>query len=768
MKRFLTLLLAALMLLALAPASLAFEDIPDFAERAAAESLASMGIVDDVAQFNPADNLTRAQFCKIAVLAAGLEDTGIYRNYTIYPDVPAGAWYAPYVNAAVRKYAIIQGDDRGMFNPNSDITYGEAVTILLRMLGYTTADIGMMWPTDYINKAQTLGLNAGMRTVGARQPITRGQAAILLCNVLLHETKSGTLYAAQGHSVGAGGTILLSTSETNPTLSSSQAVLYLNGDSRTYASSHAISSALCGLRGVPVFEQRSQSQLKGFIADIGGASLETVVSASATAITTKTGRINVGRDVLTMAGGSIGSYITHWFDLKQGDEVSLYYNADGALELVAAHSQAALGLGASAVYGVDAISFRSDASFVKNGAPCSRSDLQDYDVVSYSTANNTYYISDSRVTLVYQSGSPVYANPSEIKAGNRTFRVSESAGRYFSQSGIKLGGRMTLLFDYNNELAAVMPVRKVEAAAVGVLTSVTEQACTVELLNGITLEGTPSTKNMGSVAIGRRRVNGIYKLDGQLVEVNQNSDEKFVLKAVTLKTTRDDYDIKGGTLGKLDVSPGVRLYECCRAGMALHPISADDIPAGSVSADKIVHYGLNGAGQVDLLVLEDVTGDRYIYGMISRTTDTADIGSRLDGESVTTTQYNYTIRTGTGVLSYSTILESPDFRPLNTDYIPAAISADLAGDNARSYNNEAPIMSLSKAAVVSRGDFDSFMGAKVGVSWIPVDENVVIYSRVTNTFLPNLSEARANFETFTLYLDRPAEEGGTVRVMLAE
>ena len=768
MKRTLSLLLALLLLLTLAPAALAFEDIPDFAERAAAESLASLGVVDSVDLFYPQSSLTRAQFCKIAVLAAGFEEKGLYSNYTIYPDVPAGAWYAPYVNAAVRKYNIIKGDERGRFNPDAAISYGECVTILLRILGYTTADVGMMWPTDYVNKAQSIGLNAGMKQYGAREAVSRGQAAILMCNTLLHDTKDGALYAAQGHSVGTMDTILLSTTETNPTLSASQAVLYLGGDSRTYATTGPVSSVLCGLRGLPVFEQRSQSRLKGFIANVGGASLETVVSATSTAINTKSGRINVGRDVPTMAGGSIGSYITHWFDLKEGDEISLYYNENGELELIAAHTQAAVSLGASAVYGVDAVSFRTGAAIVKNGAPCKESDLREYDVVSYSAANNTYYVSDSRVTLVYQSGSPVYANPSTITAGNRTFRVSESAGKYFSKSGIKLGSKMTLLFDYSGELAAVLPTKTLQAKAVGVLTSVSETSCTVDLLCGIKLEGTPSLKGVGSVAMGGQRVSGIYKLDGQLVEVSQNTDGLFELKAVSPKDVKDDYDVKASTLGKRTVAPGVKLYECCRAGMALHQIAVDDIPASKVDASKVLHYETNSAGQVDLMVLEDVTGDRYVYGMISRKTGSVSVGTNLDGEEITADSYEYTIRTAKGTLTCSTVMESPDFRATGTAYVPAAISADLVGDGARAHNNSAPIFSLTKTATVKRDAFDAYQGVKVGINWIDVADDVVIYSSSTNTFSPSLSEARANFTSFTLYLDRPYEEGGTVRVIVAD
>ncbi len=97
--RFLAGLLALCLLWpgALPSRSRAFSDIPQVSQSLAAESLQSLGILADSPTFQPGSSLTRAQFCKMAVLAAGFEGEAAYQGYTIYPDVPAGSWYAPYV-----------------------------------------------------------------------------------------------------------------------------------------------------------------------------------------------------------------------------------------------------------------------------------------------------------------------------------------------------------------------------------------------------------------------------------------------------------------------------------------------------------------------------------------------------------------------------------------------------------------------------------------------------------------------------------------------
>ena len=136
MKKTISITLLLCTLLSFCLPSRAFTDIQDGVDKAAAESLASIGVVADVDYFYPNNYLKRSEFCKMAVLAAGFDELTLYNSYTLYPDVRNTSWYAPYVNAAVKKYQIIKAYPSGYFGPEDNITYGQAVTILLRMLGW--------------------------------------------------------------------------------------------------------------------------------------------------------------------------------------------------------------------------------------------------------------------------------------------------------------------------------------------------------------------------------------------------------------------------------------------------------------------------------------------------------------------------------------------------------------------------------------------------------------------------------------------------------
>lgn len=141
--------------------------------------------------FRPYDTLTRAQFAKLVVCALDKEDeakaSAVSSNFN---DVNQYYWAVPYINY-VSKNNIIIGYADGTYAPEKPITYAEAVTVLVRALGYSESDIGYFWPQNYIDKAVSLGVSDYV-FANSSDVITRGQAALLLDNMLftdinLHE-----------------------------------------------------------------------------------------------------------------------------------------------------------------------------------------------------------------------------------------------------------------------------------------------------------------------------------------------------------------------------------------------------------------------------------------------------------------------------------------------------------------------------------------------------------------------------------------------------
>ena len=758
-KRMICALLALALLAGSLPVSAAFSDIPSDAERWAAESLASLGIVNGTGggSFNPNGTLTRAEFCKMAVLAAGFTEVSLYSSYTIFPDVLASEWFAPYVNAAVRKYQIIRGDSAGNFNPHNPITYGEAVTILLRMLGYTIEDIGYFWPRDDALKADQIGLNRGMRSFSTSDSLTRGQAAILLRNLLMTEQKEGGLYISKAFRTGEV-SVLGATHETDPTLAAGEVRLYAGEEASVVSSSADLSGDLVGLRGTPVYPQ-SGGSLLGFIVDTENLETAVVQSTDIDAVTTADGgRISIPRTCKLLISAGMFDYAESYYDLRPGAMIYLYRDDGGAVSLVTG-GQTALALASTGVYGVDDLVFVRGSTIIKHGSEVTEDEIDKYDVVSYVAEEKTYYVSDDRVTLLYESADPSYSSPTTIQAGGHTFSISQEATRYFEN--LSLGRTITLLFDCNGNVAAAFSSARVGGKVPAILTELGGEA-TVKLLSGLELKGTPSFAGFPNVDTGDGEgVSSLYAQVGRIVGFSQDSSGRFTFSTYSFRdASAGDVDPVKGTVGRYAFSPEIRIFEEPSEGMPLNEIEQEDLGPVTLPASKVRHIEIDDAGKVSLLILSNITGDAFTYGFISQFQTQVPDGTGLDGEPIYRTQYTLRLRTADGVTEYVTF-RNPGLRNTSS-MVPGGIATSVLS---QAYSEVPPAFKLERTATVTRDDFDAREGVRIGNVFVPLADNVLIYAKSLDRFL-TLSEARSNFSICEIYCDRDPGDGGKVRIIL--
>lgn len=190
-QRLLSGLLAVVLLLGLAPAALAAAP----SEEEAAQVLAALDIMvgDQNGDLALDRTITRAEFTKLAVAASTSRDTvGDTVAVKPYPDVPQTHWAAPYIKAAV-DLGLVEGDLRGYFNPDRTITLAEAVTVVLRLLGYEDSEFTGVWPSGQMAQYRALKLDQGI-SLGQDGSMTRRDAMYLFYNLMLTKNKSGTYY----------------------------------------------------------------------------------------------------------------------------------------------------------------------------------------------------------------------------------------------------------------------------------------------------------------------------------------------------------------------------------------------------------------------------------------------------------------------------------------------------------------------------------------------------------------------------------------------
>lgn len=190
MKRVLSLVLALSMVLGMFSFAFAGSNLKDIVGtdyEAAVEALVELGVVNGYTDgtFQPEKVVTRAEMAKLLVVSAGLEPAAdVAKGATRFSDVAGSHWASGYVNVAA-EYGYIVGYPDGTFAPDKTVTYAEAVTMALRVLGYrTVVESKGTWPTNYIAKAGDLKMLEDITYGSYSDGAKRGNVAKLIWNML--------------------------------------------------------------------------------------------------------------------------------------------------------------------------------------------------------------------------------------------------------------------------------------------------------------------------------------------------------------------------------------------------------------------------------------------------------------------------------------------------------------------------------------------------------------------------------------------------------
>lgn len=156
----------------------------------AVDELSSLNIINgyEDGTFQPDKLVNRAEFAKMAVTAMGktviAQAEAAANQNTEFTDVKADHWAAGYVSAATTN-KLINGMGDGTFAPDANITYAQAMKMLVCAAGYEqwSVDNGG-WPTGYMFYGNQLDIGNGVKDVVQDTEITRAQCAQMIDNVL--------------------------------------------------------------------------------------------------------------------------------------------------------------------------------------------------------------------------------------------------------------------------------------------------------------------------------------------------------------------------------------------------------------------------------------------------------------------------------------------------------------------------------------------------------------------------------------------------------
>ena len=187
LKKTLAVVLAFAMVLSMGFSAFAYTDVTAGTKVAEAVSILSnlnifTGFEDGT--FKPNDTVTRAQMAAIICRTLGYEDQAqASTGTTNFYDVAASHWASGYINVA-ESLQIVNGYGNGAFGPEDQVTYEQAIKMIVVALGYELdAQAKGGWSTGYLAVAAREGISKNSNGV-VGSPAARGTIAVLVYNSL--------------------------------------------------------------------------------------------------------------------------------------------------------------------------------------------------------------------------------------------------------------------------------------------------------------------------------------------------------------------------------------------------------------------------------------------------------------------------------------------------------------------------------------------------------------------------------------------------------
>lgn len=416
----------------------------------------------------------------------------------------------------------------------------------------------------------------------------------------------------------------------------------------------------------------------------------------------------------------------------------------GLLEGVRTQADAAMTRGEAALllYAMLQSNCKDGASYVEKLAHTTVSDavlLQNDDTspsgevhtaqVYAGNSGLTWYTQDTALTGYYENVLPNASNPTSITLLGETYPVAEEGVSALAQ--FRVGDRITVSFNGSGEIVDACSPSERSAVMIGLVTE-TGNSCSVALSNGLTASGSCSDTTFAV---------------GDLVRVSASSLGTLSLSQVSAGTSSAALQVAERTLGSTPLAEDVVLYDRVGKTHAVQ-ITLEDLLVDSVPASDILYTAANSAGEIDVLVLDDVTGDAYTYGIFSSGTKTEGNGT------MQVTNRTVAVENSAG-LSQECLTGT------------AVPDGQVGGLVPSSDGRVAGLLVLEEVEDVSRSAFDGTDTVTLSGAAVPISDEVQVYNTDNGQWI-TLAQAKAYTDTFTVYYSGTLGTDAKVRVILTQ
>lgn len=587
------------------------------------QTVQALGIMngDENGNMNLSASVTRAQFAKMMVAASVYKDTiSATASSSPFKDVSYTHWAASYVQAAVVA-GWVTGYTDGTYRPEDNVKLEEAVSAVLKMLGYTNDDFSGAFPDAQLAKYRALGLSDNI-SKSQGQTLSRRDCMYLFYNLMSTETTDGTVYAATlGYSVNDAGELDYS--------------------------------------------------------DLVRAALK-------------------------------GPYIVT--DSSWSSDLP---------------------------FSID------EATIRKNGEVSSVSDIDIYDVYYYNANLKSVWVYRNMVSGVYTAASPSTSSPTSVTVAGQSYTIAtSSAAMALSDLGdYGIGDTVTLLLGMDGEIVGVFSSETVNTTRYGMVLSTETESYTNS--SGVI------TSYLMVTMIGTD--GGTYEYEcgssistGALLKVS-TSDTGVTVTRLSEKSLTGKVNAAATSLGSLDFADDVEILDTTSEGDYI--ITYPSRLAGmTLTSGDVRYYVLDTSGDISQLILDDVTGDLYSYGILTSVSESSSSSSSSLSASG---KYSYIIDGNSGSYSVS--------KTFGVKTGPALFR--FSGSS---------ITNMKNLDSVKFSDLNSLYGTSSDGTEYLLSESVDIYLYSDNTYyLTSLVSVSSGY-SLVGYYDKAQSDGGRIRIIIAK
>jgi len=775
------------------------------------------------------DTVSRAEFTKIAVASSKYKNN-VATNLTISPfkDVLYTHWAAPYIKIAVSNN-ICKGYPNATFDPDGTVLFEEAVTMLLKVLGYTDDDFGISWPYGQTGLADNLEITKNVDK-GIGDALTRGDVAKLVYNTLDTKMKNlplklitifdcliienVTIIATSKEDNSVGDNKVLTTAGVyeyknfDPSQVGKKGDLIVkNGEdyvaftpseqtSQTYNVTSIIGSDLVLNDTVLKLEENLKvyykSQVSNYknvvnLAEEGDTFIiysgpnGVIDYAVLLATHSQTVDFNINQldkyVVYSKLDNAIAGYRNgtfHQIDLDDGttaykDKVKttyaaiksilamgdiLYVKNDGGDIDYISYEKGNIDGPVTVTSASWSSSFNMDSGvkIMRDGNKVSESDIKVNDIVYYSKDLNMVLGYSAKITGIYEKAIPNKDMPTSIVISGVTYSIeSVEAFNKLSSSGIfGYGDTVTVMLGKTNQIAGVMSAEVASGEIFGYLFETGKKEFTKSDLSKY-------TQNYIKIALPD---GGTYEyttdkdydeLKNSIVKVsftNGNANASAV-KAQTKYSGTFNWNSK--KLGSFKVASDVDILDVISTNKAdagnFTAVFPQRINSLNISARNILYADTNDSGEITSLILNNVTGDAYKYGIIN------DIEIKKTTKFISTGTYTFDIGGKSASFTKPVIFSVYKGQPAKFIFAASGIL-----DNIQTIERiEGGVSKVTNTAItVSGKDY-------------LLSDNVYVYKKSFDNYSIIPLQDIIDNKTYILeaYCDKQQSSGGRVRIIYA-